>query len=83
MQMSLSHLSTMSQRLLGGLQDLATSYGYPKRLETDLARGILANYWQQWRRERFYQWVIWLVENYTNESTAEIRKLSTIIEHNL
>ncbi|WP_164920729.1 hypothetical protein [Thermosynechococcus vestitus] len=79
-QMSLSHLSAMSERFLGDLQDLARSHGYPKRLGTDLARGILANYWQQWGRERFYQWVIWLVENYTNESTAEIRKLSKIYE---
>lgn len=79
-QMSLSHLSAMTERFLGDLQELATSHGYPKRLGTDLARGILANYWQQWSQERFYQWVIWLVENYTNESTEEIRELSELYE---
>ncbi|URR35676.1 DUF3375 domain-containing protein [Thermosynechococcus sp. HN-54] len=79
-QMSLSHLSAMTERFLADLHELATGHGYPRRLGTDLARGILANYWQDWSQERFYQWAMWLVENYTNESTEEIRELSELYE---
>ncbi len=75
-----SLLDAMTQRFVEDLQTLAVQHHYPKRLGTDLARGILANYWQQWSSKRFYDWAIWLVQNYTDGSTAQIKHLSQVYE---
>ncbi|XFA74157.1 hypothetical protein RYO59_002422 [Thermosynechococcaceae cyanobacterium Okahandja] len=79
----LTLLDAMTRRFVEDLQTLAVQHRYPKRLGTDLARGILANYWQQWSRRRFYDWAIWLAQNYTDGSTRQIKHLSKVYQAGL
>ncbi|WP_448526135.1 hypothetical protein [Parathermosynechococcus lividus] len=76
----LTLLDAMTQRFIADLQALVVQHQYPKRLGTDLARGILANRWQQWSSKRFYDWATWLAQNYTDGTTAQIQHLSQVYE---